>query len=149
MRATFDANILVYAADLDAGDRNTAAVRLLERAAAGDVVLLLQALGEFFHAATRKKLATPADARYLMDGWRAVLPVHAATADCLSAAVALVERDALSYWDAMLCATAQEARCSFLLSEDLQDGRRFGSLTIVNPFAAANAGIVERMCSPT
>lgn len=148
MRATLDANILVYAADLDAGGRNAAAVRLLERAAAGDVILLLQALGEFFHAATRKKLATPAAARNLIEGWRSVFAVHAATSDCLGAAVALVERDKLSYWDAMLCATALEADCRYLLSEHLQDGRQLGSLIVINPFFEANAGLMDRVLSP-
>jgi predicted nucleic acid-binding protein len=149
MRATFDANILVYAADLDAGERNKAAVRLLERAAAaGESVLLLQALGEFFHASTRKRLATPADAHHLVEGWLAIFPVHAATIACLGSAIALAKRDGLSYWDAMLCATAHEANCGYLLSEDLQDGRRFGSLTVVNPLAAANTDLLDRIFSP-
>ena len=36
---------------------------------------------------------------------------------------------------ALIVATAIEAGCDTLLSEDLQDGRRIAGLRIVNPFA--------------
>jgi predicted nucleic acid-binding protein len=32
-----------------------------------------------------------------------------------------------------------------LLTEDLQDGRRLGSLTIVNPFSPDNAALMQRI----
>ena len=41
----------------------------------------------------------------------------------------------LSYYDAVIVASALEARCDRLLTEDLQAGRRINGLTIVNPFA--------------
>lgn len=40
-----------------------------------------------------------------------------------------------SIYDALIIAAALEAGCAALLSEDLQLGRRFGTLTIQNPFA--------------
>lgn len=43
----------------------------------------------------------------------------------------------LSLWDALIVEAAQAAGASELLSEDLQEGRRFGSLVLTNPFRAA------------
>ena len=43
----------------------------------------------------------------------------------------------LSVWDGLIVQAALEAGCDALLTEDLQHGRRFGNLEIVNPFLAA------------
>jgi hypothetical protein len=40
------------------------------------------------------------------------------------------------------------AGLQYLLSEDMQDGRRFGGLTIVNPFRPENAALVDRILPP-
>ena len=34
----------------------------------------------------------------------------------------------------MIVAAAERSRCRWLLSEDFQAGRKFGELTVVNPF---------------
>jgi predicted nucleic acid-binding protein len=47
----------------------------------------------------------------------------------------LAEHHSSSFWDALIVVAAQATGASTLLSEDLQDGRRFGDLTITNPFA--------------
>jgi predicted nucleic acid-binding protein len=39
-------------------------------------------------------------------------------------------------YDALIAASALDAGCSRLLSEDLQHGQRIESLTIVDPFRA-------------
>ncbi len=45
-----------------------------------------------------------------------------------------IDHAQVSFWDGLIVAAAERTRCSFLLSEDLQDGQKFGSVTIVNPF---------------
>jgi predicted nucleic acid-binding protein len=40
----------------------------------------------------------------------------------------------LSVYDALIVASALEAGCDRLYSEDLQHGRVFGALTVRNPF---------------
>lgn len=49
-------------------------------------------------------------------------------------ALELAAQGGLSFYDALIVASALEAGASRLLSEDMQDGRRFGDLEIVNPF---------------
>ena len=46
-RITLDTNILVYAVDLDAGERNETARSVMGAAARKDCYLTVQALGEF------------------------------------------------------------------------------------------------------
>ncbi len=55
-----------------------------------------------------------------------------------AARAALIEMAAgrLSYWDALMLASAAEAGCTVMLSEDMQDGAILFGLEIVNPFAA-------------
>jgi predicted nucleic acid-binding protein len=51
-----------------------------------------------------------------------------------AAAVALARDHSLAFYDALILAAAIEAGCETLYSEGFEPGRRFGELTIVNPF---------------
>lgn len=68
------------------------------------------------------------DVRTLAD---AVLPLTVATH---ARALDLAAQGGLSFYDALIVASALEAGARRLLSEDMQAGRRFGALEIVNPF---------------
>ncbi len=122
MRVTFDTNILVYAVDIDAGDRHEIAVDLIGRVADGDCILTLQSLAEFFSVVTRIGRLDPALASAFVDDWRAVFPVRTATEESFAEAIAAIRRDTMPFWDAMLWAVAREAGCRVLVSEDLKDG---------------------------
>ena len=135
-RFSLDTNILVYAIDRDAGERHERSRELIGRAARRDCVLTVQALGEFFHATTRKNLLEAARARAFVRDWLDVFPVTAADDTALVDAMEAVEEHRLSFWDAMLWATARRIGCSAILSEDMQDGRRLSGVAFINPFAA-------------
>jgi predicted nucleic acid-binding protein len=47
----------------------------------------------------------------------------------------LAERFGLAIFDAMVAASATEAGCSILYSEDFQNGQRLGSVVVRNPFS--------------
>jgi predicted nucleic acid-binding protein len=144
-RFSLDTNILVYAVDRDAGERHEAARSIMLRAAQADCLLTLQALGEFFHAVTRKQHLTPQAAQSFVDNWREVFPVTAAGEQALVDAMQSVHEDKLSFWDAMILATASEASCAVLLTEDMQAGRVIDGVEIVNPFAPEAAARLERL----
>jgi predicted nucleic acid-binding protein len=61
----------------------------------------------------------------------AVVPISAALA---LAAGQRSLRDQLSYWDALIVEAALGAGCRTLFSEDLQHGRKYGDLTVQNPY---------------
>jgi predicted nucleic acid-binding protein len=44
------------------------------------------------------------------------------------------ERHRISYWDAAIIIAAERLGATTLYSEDLNDGQRYGSVTVVNPF---------------
>ena len=134
MRFTFDTNILVYAIDTQAGDRHRIALDLIRRARGRDCVVTLQALAELFRALTGKHRVAPAKAAEIVQEWRDAVPVFAADELCLTDAIDAVTTHSWSFWDAMIWATAKRAGCRLLLSEDGQDGRTLGGVTIVNPF---------------
>ena len=137
-RFTLDTNVLVYAADADAALRRRRARHVLRRATLADCVLTVQALAEFYRVATRKRLVEASRARAIVEQWRRVFPVLGATANELEAAMAAVDEASLSFWDAMLWATARRAGCAVILTEDFQDGRRIGGVRFLNPFRARN-----------
>lgn len=135
-RFTLDTNILVYAVDRDAGERHARARDLMGRAARRDCVLTVQALAEFFHATTRKNLLPTDLAGTFVRDWLDVFRVTSADEEAFVEAMDAVAEHRLSFWDAMLWATARQAGCAAILSEDMQDGRRLSGVEIVNPFAA-------------
>ena len=55
------------------------------------------------------------------------------TPTLILAAVDLHRLDSVSFWDAVVIRAAEQAGCKRLHSEDLQDGRKFGSTRVVNP----------------
>ena len=61
-------------------------------------------------------------------GWSPVL---------IPSALELVYRYQMSWYDSLIVATAVEARCEILYSEDMQHGMQIGNLVVVNPFAPA------------
>jgi predicted nucleic acid-binding protein len=74
---------------------------------------------------------------------RRLFPIVAADDSDLVAAMRAVEDHRLSFWDALLWATAKRAGCRMLFSEDLQDGRRLGDVLFVNPFDPENRKLVD------
>jgi predicted nucleic acid-binding protein len=72
-----------------------------------------------------------------------LFPIVAAGESDLVAAMRAVEDHRLSFWDAMLWATAKRAGCRLLFSEDLQDGRRLDDVLFINPFDLANRKLVD------
>ena len=50
-------------------------------------------------------------------------------------ALAQVESGRLSYWDALMLASARTAGCTVMISEDMQDGAHLFGLEVINPFA--------------
>lgn len=63
--------------------------------------------------------------------------VVSADTDSVLRAFALAQRHQLSPWDALIVQAALDARCTTLLTEDLQLCMRFGALQAVNPFGLA------------
>lgn len=99
-------------------------------------MLSVQVLQEYFTIATRKLRVEALMARRKVELFAQFPTVVAETEDVL-AAIDLQRLHQLSFWDALIVQAASKARCSRLYTEDMQHGRRFGGLEIVNPFREA------------
>jgi predicted nucleic acid-binding protein len=131
-----DTNVLVYAHDTDAGTRHAAAKALLaELWGNRNDSLSTQVLQEFYAVVTRKfRPPMPrAKARAIVAAYGEWCDV-ATEPQLIVAASRLEEEHTLSFWDSLIVQAAIHAGAGRLVSEDLQDGRRFGILTIENPF---------------
>ncbi len=134
MSVFFDTNILLYADDADAGAKTTIARDLLRQSLIGRTgVVSTQVLQEFYVNARKKLKLDGAAARARIEVYLA-FDVVTVTPSLLLAAVDLHRLDSVSFWDALIIRAAEQAACDTLYSEDLQAGRRFGPLRVVNPF---------------
>ena len=129
MSAFFDTNVLVYAQQPGVkGDRARSLF-------ADGGKLSVQVLNEFTAVSRRKQRRGWHDiTEALSDVLMMVEPPLALTLDLHVSARALAEEHGLSVYDALIVAAAIEAGCDTLFTEDMQNGRTFGDLAIVNPF---------------
>ena len=129
--AFFDSNVLLYTlAEND--PREAIAARLL---AAGGTISV-QVLNEFAAVARRKMRLSWPEVEQALDAIRALcrppLPITLATHE---AALGIAGRLGYRFHDSLVIASALEANCATLFSEDMQDGQVVeGRLTIRNPF---------------
>ena len=135
-RVFVDSTVLVYAEDRRDPLRLGIAVTVLsELWASGRGVLSTQVLQEFYNVATRKLRMSPEAARRIVAEY-AEWPAVETTVQLIVSASILHERHSFSFWDSMVVEAALLSGATTLLSEDLQDERRIGGLTISNPFRA-------------
>jgi predicted nucleic acid-binding protein len=129
VRTFLDTNVLVYATSND--PRCERAQALI---AAGGTISV-QVLNELVNV-LRKKLKRDWGAiEKAVSDFRNVLdPVLPLTPETHDAAIALAREHSLSFYDALIVASALEANCEVLFTEDMQHGRTIGTLTVRNPF---------------
>jgi len=131
-----DTNVLVYSRDARDVTKQTLAAQWLQtlwRDQNGRTSM--QVLNEYYSTVTRK--LTPRLAPE--DAWEDVQSLFAWEPQATDAALLRLARDIerryrISWWDALIVGAAQLQQCSLLLTEDLQDGTTFGTVTVKNPF---------------
>ena len=136
-----DTNIWLYARDGSDPLKQRAASEALEalwRTGTGRTGL--QVINEYFVNVTRKVSRPLTDAEAWADvemmlAWRP----RPLTADSIAAARAIAQHHRLSWWDALIVASAAQEGCEVLLSEDFQHGQLLGGLRVRNPFIGSVA----------
>jgi predicted nucleic acid-binding protein len=143
-RSFVDSNIWVYAVDDADPEKQAAAQAVLAGPGSSGFVVSSQVLGEFY-VVTTQRLGRPLEASRaaaMVDAMRR-LPTVAVDGDLVGAAVAGAQAWGIAYWDALIIASAAAAGCDVVLSEDLADGRRYGSVLVRNPLKPPSRRLAE------
>jgi predicted nucleic acid-binding protein len=135
-RVFVDTNVLIYAHDLDAGLKHDRAVSIVSGLwEKENGILSVQVLQEFYVNVTRKisRPLTAASARGVIQNY---LAWHIETNEPSTVLLAseIGERNLLSFWDALIVASASKAGADRILSEDLNHGQVIEGILIENPF---------------
>ena len=128
----FDTNVLLYLLSED----TTKADRAEELVANGGVISV-QVLDEFAAVASAKLGMSWGEIIEVLTPIRALCEIEPLTIETHDRGIEIAERYGLSFYDAMILASALSAGCKILYSEDLQDGQVIDrQLRIRNPFAS-------------
>jgi predicted nucleic acid-binding protein len=136
-RFFLDTNIFVYTFDDTDPVHRAKARELVEMAlTTGLGVVSHQVVQEFFNVATTKFLAplSLADCQVYLEQVLTPLWRISPTAALYLRALDIRRQSGYGFYDSLIVASALAAGCRVLYSEDLQTGRRFGSLAVVDPF---------------
>lgn len=129
-----DTNILLYADDLDAGQKQDLAIEIIEAAiSSGKGVISTQVAQEYFVNATNKLGIQPDEAKRRIELLCCLDVVRIRVEDILDA-IDLNRLHQLTLWDALIVRSAAGAGCDRVLTEDLQHGQVIGGVKIENPF---------------
>jgi len=136
-RYFLDTNVFVYEFDTREQAKALRSSQLIRSAiSTKQGVVSYQVVQEFFNIALTRfhePFAVVAAEEYLSTVFKPLLAVQSSPRLFVQA-LRIRDQHQFSWYEALIVATAQEAGCSVLYSEDMQDGRRIGELKIENPF---------------
>ena len=131
-----DTNVLIYAHDVDAGEKHRIAKAVLrELWSERTGVLSMQVLQEFYINVTRK-IPSPLPkviARSVVGSYS--IWCMETTPTEISAAFRIEDESRIGFWDAMIVSSAAKSGSARILSEDLNAGQLIAGILVENPFA--------------
>ena len=136
-RVFFDTNIVVYCFDTLEPRKQTRAKDLLAHALNNQTgVVSYQVIQEFCNVATKAKRLQLPQERILAYVNLVLQPMNQVgpSPQLIESALKLRTEYSFSFYDSLVIASAQQAKCQVLYSEDMQHMQRVGSLQVVNPF---------------
>ncbi len=134
-RCFIDTNILAYADSPDEPTKQRQAInliKLLRDAQAG--VISTQVINEYCNVALNKLKLPHPNVRARLQFWQQ-FEVCLVTPEIIAQALDLHQTRSISYYDALIVASAQTAGCTVLYSEDMNVGEMMNGVRMVNPFS--------------
>lgn len=147
-RMGLDTMLLVYAEGADGESNRLKATNLIASLASQPLILPTQVLGELYNVLTRKRGVSREEARARALAWTSCFETAAASSDVFGLALDLAAAHQLQFWDALILATAADAGCRILLTEDMADGFVWRGCTVANPFAEQLHPLLEDLLAP-
>jgi predicted nucleic acid-binding protein len=133
-RVFIDSNIFLYILDSANLQKQNQANEFLKKIASSNKISIsTQVLNEVYAVSTRKLNIEPLLAKdflRLLNNFDVIL----INVEIINSAIDCSILNRISYWDALMVAAAESARCKCLYTEDLKDKGKLRGVTIVNPF---------------
>ncbi len=135
MSKTFiDTNILVYALDKAEPEKQLKARDLLRKTESDHLgVISTQVLQEFYVVATRKLKVKPELTKKIISSLSKFETV-VINQPIIEKAIDISMSNEISFWNALIVASAVAARCKVIWTEDLNHGLSIYKIKIENPF---------------
>ena len=130
-----DTNILVYAEDVVSTRKRAAALELFDKLPHETTLIPVYVLGELYRVLAQKMKRPRAAARAAVFAWGDSFPLIDLSSSVMLVAIDLAREHQLEIWDAVILASAADAGCRLLLSEDFQEGFTWSGVTVTNPFS--------------
>jgi predicted nucleic acid-binding protein len=133
-----DTNVLIYAYDRSAPEKQRRALDVLDRLVLADAGFLsTQVLAEFYNVAVHKLVVplTPGEVYERLQHYVQVYTVLDVTSQVVLEAVRATEKHSLNFWDAQIWAAAKLNGVPVVFSEDFSDGARIEGVIFADPFA--------------
>ena len=132
-----DTNVLVYAHDVSAGEKYERALKLIEALWENENGCLSVKVAQEFYTTITAKVKKPlgsedaAEILGALSAWK----THAPEMRDVLRAIEIQRRYQISFWDAMIIASAAKLNCDILWSEDLNDEQVYDGVKVKNPFS--------------
>jgi len=131
-----DSNLWIYLFTSDDVSKNELARNFIaDNIAKGNILVIsYQIINEVGAVLKRKKNFSEDKIQFVIDTMLDLCVIQDFSREIIIKASALRDKMLVSYWDSIIIATAIESGCQSLSSEDLQNGRKIQSVTILNIF---------------
>jgi predicted nucleic acid-binding protein len=149
MLIALDTNVLVYGAGLNDESRIHAASQVVSALPAESIVVPAQVLAELFRVLVMRGKWSPIEAKLEILRLTDSFIVADTSLAVMLRATDLAVAHGLQIFDAIILASAAEAGCRLLLSEDMHDGFVWAGVTIANPFLDKRQPILEKALNST
>jgi predicted nucleic acid-binding protein len=129
-----DTNILVYTVDKHEKKKQTLARYIVKNVVEKEMpVISTQVLQEFYSATTTKLKLDKLTAKNIMHNFHHIEIVQI-DLELIEQGIDISVLSQISFWDGLIIAAAEQANCSFIYSEDLNNSQTIRGIKIINPF---------------
>lgn len=129
-----DTNLIVYTLDKsNANKQERARTVIREIVDVHQPVISTQVIKEFYVEAINKMKADPIIVKNIIHNFRN-MEIVTNDLELIEQAIDISVISQVSFWDSLIIAAAEKAKCEYIFSEDLNPGQTCRGVLVVNPF---------------
>jgi len=133
-----DTNLFVYSIDQREPEKKEKARAILKQVIEShQPVISTQVIKEFYVVATTKLKADPLIVKNIIHNFRNMEVVNN-DLELIQQAIDISIISQLSFWDSLIIAAAEKAKCEFVFSEDLSAGETYRGVMVIDPFVSGD-----------